>query len=134
MVRCFLVLVCGLTVALPPGWCCQVVTLPCRTTDCTPGTATSAEPSCPSCCGAKHKPTSSDRCPVPQKLPIRSCCCEPQPTQRSNSEPTLLDGIGLGTPVLLDKPDGGEVALLPAGTANDGAFLSLHILHCIWLC
>jgi hypothetical protein len=126
----FLLLACGLLLALPPGWCCMV-----------PAWGTSQEtpksdgPQPRSCCGHSNeapKPAAPER-PNRAPLPVDQCpCCERSTS--TDAPKTVGCDQALTAPLPLI-----DLAAAPvAGPILDSpVFLfdhSLRLIHCVWLC
>lgn len=121
----FLMLCCGLLLALPPGWCCIFAIQPARkeTTKTTPYRRSCCDQSTPSKSAPKPAPHKSDRCP----------CADRQTTAPDSvkAPPADLSVVAV-LPVL-------NPALTVASAAAPAALPTLvssspHLLHCVWLC
>jgi len=128
----FLVLVCSVLLALPPGWCCYF-----------PGCKPSAEnaSTCPdqvrTCCKHRAHPTPSNQEPEP-KQPFNCPCDERLSTPVEHSQAWALD---LSLPTFV-----APVATIPeqlitnryAGFLGETSSLAAepphHLLNCLWLC
>jgi hypothetical protein len=116
----FLVLGCGLLLALPPAWCCYPAALP---------RAPQSEPSPPACCQKEKAPA-----PSPLPLPAR-CPCYDRNTVASASPEKLAADLSLPAPLAVVGPDspcaGSTTVAAPTALAPAPP---LHVLQCVWLC
>lgn len=121
LLRHLLALVCGLTLALPPGWCCALAQVQVRGAD----TTTSG------CChgGRPEKPSAP-------KVPDGSQpCCFDRSTPPAPDGPKVLAAdiapAAVWTLVPAFTPDCGGVTAPPAPLVHSPP---AHVLHCVWLC
>lgn len=128
-----LMLVCGLTLALPPGWCCLLASQTTATTAPRPGTCCCT---CPAS-GAKEQPPGSEPPKSPTApLPKHCPCTDRQTVLTAGVTPEQADGgvIPLAIfPVLDIRPALAGIV----GRVDSDAHpppLRLHVLHCQWLC
>lgn len=129
-----LMLVCSLTLALPPGWCCLLASQTTGTTAPRPGTCCCT---CPAS-GAKEQPpprsepVKSPTAPLPKHCP----CTDRQTVLTAGVSAEQADGGVIPfaiLPVLDIRPDLAGVV----GRVDSDAHpppLRLHVLHCQWLC
>jgi len=126
-----LVLFCGLTLVLPPGWCCVMVAAPCcqGKKHREPARET---PVCPHCQSETPSAPGDDAPVKPKRGPV--CCCDKElPTLASRTTPTP-QAVAIVTAVE-------ETAAAPSPLSSSTLWLAvhsglppLHILHCLWLC
>jgi hypothetical protein len=122
-------LACGLLLALPPGWCCLLQPCPARAAAPAPA---DPGPQCP-CCSHPIPPPEA-----PAPVPPPRCPCADRDATKSGTvkPPALLPGDGLAAaptsaPDLQPSTAPGESL---AGPNLALPSVSLHILHCVWLC
>jgi hypothetical protein len=141
-----LAFVCGVVLALPPGWCCKATAGGC----CGPALPSPPAPAPAGCCTSKScaseacarsccpkEPADERPAPAPtHPKPNRPCdtaCCEQAPTIAPKVEPPVdLGPVGVQT-TFTETADPEAVAVL-VGVPPRAAFPPLHILHCVWLC
>jgi hypothetical protein len=121
----FLMLGCGLLLALPPGWCCILAIQTARQE------TTKLVPCCRSCCGNSNSSTPTPK-PVPHK-PGRCPCADRQTTAPENVKTFHCD-LSIVAPLAALDPapfeaNAGEPAGLPPHLCS-----SAQLLHCVWLC
>jgi hypothetical protein len=124
-----LALVCGLVLALPPGWCCLLAApkAPVR----------AAAPTCDGCCcccRVAHPPADP---PAPPRGPFaKGCCC----ADRNATKPAGPEMIApCPAPDLLAVPPAAAPAPAHLGPVLVADRPDLHsppanLLHCVWLC
>lgn len=134
MVRYLLVFACSLILMLPPGWCCHVVTLPCCARHGETTASGSKDNCCSSCCGEETKTSTEHQTPTPKPPTGRSCCCDPQPTLRSNTNPSLVDLAVVAPTIEVVTTVDWTVSAQTAVSGGEFTSAPLHLLHCIWLC
>src|SRR5258708_11109635 len=125
----FLALICGLTFAFPPGWCC----LPARSIP-----AAIAPPSscccCDSCFGEKppSNPANAPTAPKPTHCP----CTDRQTILASSQNADRADVATAIVAILsvleVRPPEAGSVRR-EVSNAHPPP-LRMHVLHCQWLC
>jgi hypothetical protein len=133
-----LAVVCGLLLALPPGWCYLLSRGQCCVP--TPVAKKATPQNCPKCSGTSPDPEEGTHCPPgpsPPREPGEPCqsgCCLYQPTAVPKTE---LPGVAFG------PADGELVHFLtcPARSVGHRPNIPAHpttpplyVLHCIWLC
>jgi hypothetical protein len=124
-------LVCGVSLTLPPGWCCAASTsMPCRPTE-TPAAAHS-------CC--RHKPpadTPPACTPAPTGEQPGPCICAGQRLAAPGEQKTSLPDLdALAGELVRDAtPQTAAGGARWTWSADPGPGDSpLHLLHCVWLC
>ncbi len=125
-----LVLACGVTLALPPGWCCI---LGVRTRPHV--TKVTTAPHCPGCCHRQPaEPLPGDLPPAPPRMPVFCCCpvnarVPPSPNDAPpQPRPRLASAF---VPPAPPPPAVGPVQ--PPDSGHDVA-VPVHVLRCVWLC
>jgi hypothetical protein len=122
-VRRILVHLCGLLIATPIGWCCWLpVAHAAEKTD---------EAKC--CCTPKEKPAPAKPREAPS--PAQGCCCDPLLVSATSEDagkelPRVLPAL----PVIFSSVTAIDSALAVVPPSLHDPSLSLHILHCVWLC
>ena len=122
-----LVLICSLQLALPQGWCCQLIASAAKSVA---ETATS-EATCHSCCHRNAVPEPTEKPTEPSK---GDCSC----TARDTLLPDTVKQINADFFVYLPVP--GNVTPITAIAADTAEFdhslptCPLHVIHCLWLC
>jgi hypothetical protein len=120
-----LFLLLAVLLALPPGWCCFVMT---------DVRATSPEPEPTDCCCCPPAPAGEEDAPA---RPAPRCCCGHRDVLKPEGRTrTLPDGV---VEPLLPLPV--VAPITPATAATAEALLlppplpcPLHVLRCVWLC
>lgn len=125
LLRHLLAFVCGLTLALPPGWCCALSQFGLRGT----GTPTSG------CCqgaGEQQEPA-TPKAPTPDRS--QPCGCVDRNTPPEPGKPRLsgVDFAASSTlaPTPVFSPESCCVTLPRVAIVHSPPF---HVLHCVWLC
>jgi hypothetical protein len=122
----FLTLLCGLTLALPPGWCCIFLPAPAEAEERKPsGTA-------PDCCsGDTEQPA-----PAPADKDAPSCPCSERNTPLPSYQPSPADELPAVIALLpaagVSVPVPGSIA--PPDLSVRPYFRSLCVLQCVWRC
>lgn len=118
-----LALLCGLILALPPGWCAAF---------CRAATPPEQAGHCSSCCPAeRHEPTPA---PCRQAPPLKCCCADIDRTTPPSPEKLPLD-LSFAVPLTsLDLEGRSAAGALLEQTGPRAAAPPLHLLHCVWLC
>jgi hypothetical protein len=124
-----LMLVCGLSLALPPGWCCMLPAL---------GAFQETEPVAsnpPSCCECCKVPAPTKTpAPRPAPLPPGKCPCDDRHSATPDGPKVVGCDLAAATPSpVLDLPP----AAVEGCRAVSSPFcfgLSLQLLHRVWLC
>jgi hypothetical protein len=127
----FLLLACGLLLALPPGWCCMV---PAHAVAQETRKSDDSQPR--SCCGhSKEAPKpAAPEGPKRAPLPFGRCpCCDR--TTSTDAPKTLGCDQALAAPlpliVLAASPTlAGPILDQPVSPFDH----SLQLIHCVWLC
>jgi hypothetical protein len=134
-----LVLLCGLTLAFPPGWCCMIP-LPAaqaEESETDDGPAASSAPCC--CCKKKEPvPASAPAQPVqdaPRPCPTGKCpWLERDTTAPSHPEQFHPDYSVVAVIPMVDaahtpavEPEEVSLRALPASPP-------IHVIDCVWLC
>lgn len=126
-------LVAAALVALPPGWCCRLVSA----RGCMPAETAkaAAAPQPLSCC--HHKPVQKQPSPCAPQSPAKPgqmLCCFPQPTvpQKTSWQAPDLAMLPFEQPVVL------ALGTLSPSLPEPAWFVvnspPLNLLHCVWLC
>lgn len=131
-----LMLVCGLTLALPPGWCCLLASqaTPTATTAPRPGSCCCTCPA-PSAKGQpqpKSEPAKSPTAPLPKDCP----CTDRQTVLTAGTSAEQVDG-GVMPVAILPALDIRSLEAHVVRRVDSDAHpppLRLHVLHCRWLC
>jgi len=128
----FLAVACGLTLALPPGWCC-LFALPSagKAETCCRGNAGAC--CCP--CAAPRPDTSKPGRPQ-RPAPLRHCPCTDRNTTLLNkvAEKVAVDGGRAAVPAICDLPREAVGAVEDVGPPTSAPPQSVRVLHCLWLC
>ena len=136
-----LTLVCGVLLALPPGWCCAAIagqccgpTLPSApaTSKCCTG-KTCAGQTCSSGCLTELTHEHSATLPKPN-CPCDASCCERPPADLPKVERPALDLGTVGVLVPFANAADHPVVAILVNVPPRSAFPPLHVLHCVWLC
>lgn len=131
-----LMLVCGLTLALPPGWCCLLASqaIPTATTAARPGSCCCT---CPAPCAQgqpqpNSEPAKSPTAPLPQDCP----CTDRQTvlTAGASAEQAEVAVALLAILPAFDLWPSEAGVALRADSDTHPPPLRLHVLHCQWLC
>jgi hypothetical protein len=127
-----LAVISALLLAAPQGWCCYLL-------DCTEPTALSTPverlpvKKARSCCkteNTKSTPQQSGKKPA-QTL---KACCAPSDSIEPKGVQSAIPVIGW-VPLFVFAPNiAGAASLVPLCRDGLPAPLSLHVLHCVWLC
>jgi hypothetical protein len=128
----FLMLACGLLLALPPGWCCMAPFSACAQ-ESAKGDAQQPRPCCQHADGTSKPSAPRPSQPAPP-LPLGKCPCAQHalstdaPKAAGNdlalaAPPPLIDSVPF--PVVADP-----VVIAPLPTFDH----SCRLLHCVWLC
>src|SRR5262249_19284506 len=122
----------GLFLALPPGWCCFVVTASCREPVRPQQVASPRPPG--GCCRSPGTNAPKTPRPAPKpSCPVPCCQVEWQPTVRPDPQQPLpalaAPPASLVEPPTISLSD--DTAFGPGPVASSAP---LHVLHCVWLC
>ena len=127
----FLVLGCGLLLALPQGWCCMVRLQPAVSE------SKGDDPNPCSCCPYCKLPDKPSIPPIPGPKPLTpaECPCGDRASTAPDAPKVLTCDISL--PGILPT-----IVLAPSCVQDDDLVSQLHfpsdhslrLLHCIWLC
>lgn len=127
-----LVLVCSLTLALPPGWCCMLAAQVTPTTTTRPGSCCCTCPAPGEKGQPKSDPAKSPTAPLPKHCP----CTDRQTVLTAGVSAEQVDG-GVILFAILPVFDIRPVLAGIVGRVDSDAHpppLRLHVLHCQWLC
>jgi hypothetical protein len=130
-----LAFISAFTLALPPCWCCSLLSQSacCRPTANQAGTKAAEplpEPCC--CCTLPSEPEPDSDQPSQPSQPERKPCCERASTLPSKSFQLELPAlvVWFGDHAQPDWSD--RHPLTPCVVLDPGRLL--HLLHCVWLC
>lgn len=127
-----LVLVCSLTLALPPGWCCMFAPQTITTTAVRPDSCCCTCPASTAKGQPKSEPAKSPSAPLP-----KHCPCTDRQTILSASATAEQADVAVAILAILPVFD---IWPLEAGIVrrvDSDAHpppVRLHVLHCQWLC
>jgi hypothetical protein len=123
-------LVCGLLLVPPPGWCCYVLDM---TEALTPVEQVPAPTKKCHCCGEPAKPQTKQPKEKPGR-PFNYCCPAFDKLSPDGSVKFAPDSAGLSAAVIPLLPVSGTGEPLPACHNSLVPSTALHLLHCVWLC
>jgi hypothetical protein len=125
-----LLLVSGLLLVPPPGWCCYVVDM---TEALTPIEQVPAPTKKCCCCEEPAKPQPKQPKEKPGR-PFTYCCPAFDKLGPDGSVRFAPDSAGLSAAVIPLLPVSGTGESLPSCRDSIVPSTALHLLHCVWLC
>jgi hypothetical protein len=126
-----LLLVCGLLLVPPPGWCCYVVDM----TEAlkTPIEQVPAPTKKCCCCEEPAKPQPEQPKEKPGR-PFTYCCPAFDKLKSDGSVRFAPDSAGLHLAIIPLLPVSGTGEPWPSYSDSFTSSAPIHLLHCVWLC